>query len=133
MATTNYVNTFITVSPDTKAVAGTIPARPETIAGCLYSLLADRPYEMTSDDALFEVFRLRDNGTAADLDEARAAFFSKSHPCLRTCPLVKQFGWGIHHDENGRIALYGVESPDYRRLSKDTSLTVIAGVRSSRR
>jgi hypothetical protein len=133
MPTTNYFNTFITVSPDTKAVAGTVPTKPETIAGCLYSLLAGRPYEMTSDDVLFEVFRLRDNGPEADRDEAHAAFFSKSRACLRTCPLVKQFGWGIHHDEKGRIALYGMESADYRRLAKDASLTVIAGVRSSRR
>jgi hypothetical protein len=132
MATTNYFNTFITVSPDTKAVAGTVPTKPETIAGRLHGLLAARPYEMTSDDVLFEVFRLRNGVPEAERDEARAAFFSRSQACLRTCPLVKQFGWGIHHDEQGRIALYGVESADYRRLAQDKSLTVISGIRSSK-
>lgn len=131
--TTNYCSTFITVSPDCKAVAGTAPAKPDTVAGRLYALIAPRPYELTSDDVLFEVFRQRGGVPDAECEAARTAFFAKPQACLRTCSLVKQFGWGIHHDENGRIALYGVETDDYRRLAQDAGLKVIAGVRSSKR
>jgi hypothetical protein len=39
---------------------------------------------------------------------------SKPHPCLRASMLPKKFGWGVHYDSEGRIALYGKESPEYR-------------------
>jgi hypothetical protein len=130
--TTNYYGTFITVSPDCKAVAGTVPAKAETIAGRLHALIAGRPYELTSDDVLFEVFRQRSGVPEAERDEARAAFFAKPQACLRACPLVKQFGWGIHHDAKGRIAVYGVETAEYQRLARDAGLKIVAGIRSSK-
>jgi hypothetical protein len=129
---TNYTNAFIVISPDSEAASGIVPGKPETIAGMQYALLRDRPYELTSDDMLFEVHRLRSGIPAAESTEARAQFFSRSHACLRASPLVKQYGWGIHHDETSKIALYGVGTADYRRLSQSPDLTVVAGMRNKR-
>jgi hypothetical protein len=129
---TNYTNAFIVISPDSEAASGIVPGKPETIAGMQYSLLRDRPYELTSDELLFEVYCLRGGIPASKRTEARAQFFSQSHPCLRTSPLVKQYGWGIHHDETAKIALYGVGTADYRRLSQSPDLTVVAGMRNKR-
>ncbi len=45
-------------------------------------------------------------------------------------PLVKQLGWGIHHDRESKIAAYGVETDAYRELSARKNLKIVAGVRS---
>jgi len=126
MHSTNFADTLVTVSADCPVSTGTVPQKPETIAGLQYRLLSERPYALTSDDLLFEVHALRHPG--AD----RAEFFATPHPCLRTSPLVKQFGWGIHHDSEGRIALVSAESADYRRLLAEPSITKAAGMRSKR-
>jgi hypothetical protein len=130
---TNYFNTFIAASADCKAVNGTEPAKADTIAGRQYRLIADHPYGHTSDDVLFEVFSLRNAVPEDGKVAAREAFFARSQACLRASPLVKQFGWGIHHDANGKVALYGVETEAYRGFLKDKRLTIVHGMRSSRR
>lgn len=132
MHTTNYHETFITVSPDTTAEAGTVPVKEGSIAQLQYALVSARPYAMTSDDLLFAVHALRNGIAEADRAEARAAFFSKGQACLRASPLVKQFGWGVHHDAEGRIALVGVESEDYRALDERADVKSIPGMRSKR-
>jgi Family of unknown function (DUF6157) len=62
----------------------------------------------------------------------RAVFFSKGQACLRASPLVKQYGWGVHHDAKGRVALIAAESPEYAALSASHRLTRVPGMRSSR-
>ena len=132
MHTTNYHETLITVSPDTKAQAGTVPVKQGSIAQLQYALVSANPYVLTSDDVLFEVHARRNGIPDAERAEARAAFFSKGQACLRASPLVKQFGWGVHHDAEGRIALVGVESEDYRALSERADVKSVPGMRSKR-
>ena len=67
--------------------------------------------------------------TRADRDEARAAFFARPKACLRASPLVKQYGWGLHHDAHGRVAAYGVETAAYRKFLTRTDVGVVAGMR----
>jgi hypothetical protein len=128
--TTNYTNTFITVAPDSAAKAGQRPAKAETIAGMQYSLLQETPYKLTSDDLLFEVHARRNAIADADRAHERQAFLAKPQACLRTSPLVKQHGWGLHHDAQGRVAMYAVETEDYARLAARTDVKVVAGMRS---
>lgn len=52
-----------------------------------------------------------------------------SQACLRASPLVKQFGWGLHHDEAGRVAAYGVETEEYRKLATRADLKIVTGMR----
>jgi hypothetical protein len=56
--TTNYVNTFIEVADDcpvTGAEEPPLKGTGKTVAAAQYDLLATRPYELTSDDLLFDV------------------------------------------------------------------------------
>jgi hypothetical protein len=44
---------------------------------------------------------------------------SKGHPHLHVSPLAKRYGWGIHNNAEGKIALIAVESPEYAQLLND--------------
>lgn len=122
---TNYRDTLITASLDSPVSEGMAPGNAGTVAAVQLALLA-RPYAMTSDDLLFEAHRVRGGG------KSRAEFFAKPQACLRASPLVKQFGWGIHHDGEGRIAAVAMESAAYRRLLDDTAVAKTPGMRSKR-
>lgn len=114
--TTNYQNAFITVSPDSRAERGEQPAKPGSIAQLQHMLLQEHPYGFTSDELLFEI-HVRRNGIAEeDREREREAFLAKSKACLRASPLVKQYGWGLHHNEESKVTAYGVETEAYREL-----------------
>lgn len=132
MHTTNYVNTFILVSPDSPVEAARVPEKPGTVATLQYERLISAPYAMASDDLIFAVFAHRNGIAEAERPAARAAFFSRGQPCLRSSPLVKSFGWGVHHDEKGRIALYGLDTSEYRALAAREDLARVPGMRSKR-
>ena len=126
MHTTNYRDTLVTASPDSPVSVGTIPEKPGSVAGAQHALLAGQPYAMTSDDLLHAAHLARGG------DKDRASFFAKPQACLRASPLVKQFGWGIHHDGEGRIALVAMESADYARLVADPAVKKTPGMRRAR-
>ena len=129
---TNYTSAFILVSPDTKVTAGTVPANPSSVAGHQYELLSAAPYKWTSDEFLFEVYARRHSVTPDFRDRAWKEFSAKSHACLRASPLVKSFGWGIHHDHESKIALVGMETERYRELAGRSDLEIRLSLRSSR-
>jgi len=139
--TTNYLDTFITVAPDCAAVAGLEPPARTTpsVAERTYVMMSERPYELTSDDVLFAVWADRSGIAESERPVAREAFFSKGQPCLRASDLAKKYGWGIHSDGEGRVALFAVGSPGYRQLAQGRAVTgggtvkVITAMRSSRR
>lgn len=132
MHSTNYRNSFILASADSDATTGVTPSKPGTIADLQLSLVQQRPYELTSDDLLFEVHAIRNGIAAEERESARAEFFAKPLACLRASPLVKQFGWGIHHDDNQRIAVYAVDSSEYRKLAELSDIKSLPGMRSKR-
>lgn len=134
MGTTNYANTLIEVAEDCPATDSETPpiGAKRTIAALQYELIANHPYRYTSDDVLFEVYAIR-NAIAGDARTVeREAFFAKDQPCLRSSPLGKRYGWGIHHDQDGRVALVPVGSPDYDALLRDASLKHVKAMRSRR-
>lgn len=132
--TTNYFNTFIAVADDSPADhSAEPPAKADpTIAALHYELIASAPYTRTSDDVIFETYALRAGIAEADLPAAREAFFSKGQPCLRSSPLGKRYGWGIHSDSEGRVALLAAESDEYARLQADAAITQTRAMRSRR-
>ena len=83
---------------------------------------------MTSDDLLFQTEKQRKGLSGSNRE--RAAFFAKPQPCLRASPLAKRYGWGIHHDEQGRIALIARGSSDYERLKSAGDLKVVPAMRN---
>jgi len=126
MPTTNYTDTFILVAEDSTADHGIEP--PErggqpTIAARIYRLIAEHPYQLTSDDVIFTVWADRNGIADGDRPAARVRFFSKGQACLRASDLGKKYGWGIHHDAEGCVALYGVETEEYRRFSSGNAVT----------
>jgi hypothetical protein len=132
--TTNYFDTFIEVAEDSKAGCGTKPAAKEkkTVAEMQYELIVKNPYKYTSDDILFQVFADKNDLTQAEYQQAREQFFSKGQACLRASPLTKTCGFGIHFDKNGKIAIYGVETPEYEKYIADKNLKKVKAVRSKR-
>ncbi len=134
------MDTFIAVAEDCPAEAGTVPpetARP-SVAALSYALLDGRPYELTSADVLFTVYADRAGIPAGERPAAREAFFAKDQACLRASPLGKRYGWGLHADAEGRLALVGRETPEYAELAAGrvpgsaTPVTVVRAMRSSR-
>ena len=135
MHTTNYFNTLIEIAEDSSATTGVRPPAKgdkKTVATLQFEMLHEHPYEFTSDEVLFALFATRKQVPSDALDAQRAVFFSKGQPCLRASPLPKSYGWGIHSNAAGKIAMYGVESEEYQRLVADESIIKIKAMRSKR-
>ncbi|KAF2516464.1 DUF6157 family protein [Flavobacterium foetidum] len=132
--TTNYFDTFIEVATDTKADSGTKPPSKEkkTVAEMQYEIIAKNPYKYTSDDVLFQVFADRNDVTKNEYKAAREQFFSKGQACLRASPLTKTYGFGIHSDSEGKIALFGMETDEYEKFVKDSNVKKLKAMKSSR-
>ncbi len=130
--TTNYINTLITPSPDCKFEHGEAPTKEGSIAALQYALLHDNPYAKTSDDVLFEVHAQRKKIAPANYRQERETLFSKPQACLRASPLVKTYGWGIHHDEHGLVALVSADTKRYAQLISSQHVKVVPGMRSSK-
>lgn len=133
--TTNYETAFIAIAEDCPASTGEVPPMKgdkKSIANIQFEILKKNPYKYTSDDVLFLVFAEKNDLTESELAEARAAYFSKGQACFRASPLTKRYGWGVHHNEEGKIAIYGCESPEYEQFMNDDSIKVYKAMRSSR-
>lgn len=135
MGSTNYTSTFIQVADDcpvTSAEEPPVGGKVPTVAALQYALIAEHPYELTSDDVLFEVHATRQSVPEVDRASAREAFFAKSQACLRSSPLGKRYGWGIHHDRDSKIALVPLGSNEYRTLAADPAVKQTKAMRSKR-
>ena len=133
--TTNYENAFIEIADDCPVKMGEVPplkGENKTVANLQFEILIDHPYEYTSDDVLFQVYAIRNNIKKSELKAAREEFFSKGQPCFRASPLTKRYGWGVHNNEEGKIALYACETPEYKKLAKDKKLQVVKAMKSKR-
>lgn len=134
--TTNYLNSFIEAAEDCPASFGEIPkikGETKTIASAQFEIISKNPYKFTSDDVLFQVFADRNDLTKSEYTAERNQFFSKGQACLRASPLTKRYGWGIHNDKNGKIALYGIETPEYQKFLKDENLKLVKAMRTSKK
>lgn len=126
MHSTNYTNTLITPAPDSDLAQARLPAKEGSIADLQFRLLTAQPYQLTSDDLLFKVAKLRK--TASD----REAFFARPQACLRASPLAKSHGFALHHDSQSRLALVPVESDGFAALMADGSVAKTPAMRSKR-
>lgn len=131
--TTNYQNTFIAVADDCPSAKGEIPktkAGHKTVAGLQFDMISKHPYKYTSDEILFAVFATRNDLTEQELASARETFFAKGQACLRASALGKRYGWGIHHNAEGKIALYGCNTPEYRNYLAQTGIKIVKAMQS---
>ena len=135
MHSTNYYNTLIEVAEDCPTGQAEIPpvkGNKKSVANIQFEMLHGHPYEYTSDDVLFTVFAARKEIPEEDLAEQRAIFFSKGQPCFRASPLAKRYGWGVHSNEAGKIALFGMETEVYQKLVADDAIVKKKAMRSKR-
>lgn len=135
MTTTNYINTFIEVAEDCPAKVAEMPpqkGKGKTAATIQFEMIIDMPYQYTSDEVLFNVFAEKNKIADKSMIPEREKFFSKGQPCFRSSPLSKRYGWGVHSNAIGKIAIYAVESAEYKRLSKDNNLKHLKAMRSKR-
>ena len=125
--TTNYYNTFIEVAADCPITHSEVPPtkEPKSVAQIEYEMLTKNPYKYTSDDVLYAA-----NGERRGI--SREEFFSKGQPCFRSSPLTKRYGWGVHGDKDGKIALYAMESAEYKVFVEDSDINHVKAMRSSR-
>jgi hypothetical protein len=132
----NYYDTLVEVADDCPATVAEVPqvrGGRKTKAGIEYELLAEHPYTYTEEDIAFEVYAVLHETPKASRPPERKKFLSKGHPHLRVSALAKRYGWGIHNNAEGKIALIAVESPTYKQLLDDPHTAKIKAFRSSRR
>ncbi|MBN8675967.1 MAG: hypothetical protein J0L56_17675 [Chitinophagales bacterium] len=133
--TTNYINTFIEIAEDCMAAKAEVPpvkGDARTVANMQFDMISKHPYKFTSDDVLFQVFADRNDLTKNEYPTAREQFFSKGQPCFRASPLTKRYGWGVHSDKDGKIAIFAVESAAYKKMAKDKTLKIVKAMRSAK-
>lgn len=133
--TTNYKNTFIQIAEDCSInMAETPPIKGDkkSVANMQFEMLDKKPYKFTSDDVIFQVFADRKDLTENEYETERKKFFSKGQPCFRASPLTKRYGFGIHSDDKGKIAIFGVETEEYAKFVANKSIKKVKAMRSKR-
>ncbi|GIP37120.1 hypothetical protein J31TS4_04000 [Paenibacillus sp. J31TS4] len=140
----HITNTFVLVAPDCPVETSEIPkAKPDarpSIPRLQYELLTESPYRYTLDDLIYEVHIRHKEIPSEELERrgggVRDELLSKSHPCMRASMLAKKYGWGVHYNEEGKLALYPVESEEYAQFAQgkagEIELEVVRGMRSKR-
>ena len=135
----NYINTFIEVATDCKAEQGTPPksrADNPTVAELEYAMISQAPYAHTQEDVQFHVHAKRTGLTTRQLAASgarlREEFFSRPMACMRTSPLAKTYGWGLHFNDEGQVALVSVGTSRYRDLADDPTIAHTRAMRSKR-
>ena len=133
---TNYYDTLIEVAEDTKATTGIEPpvrAAKKSTANYEFEMVYKNPYKYTSDDVFFNVYAQRNKLPKSSYKKERELFFSKGRPCFRASPLTKTYGWGVHSDKAGKIAIYSMDSKKYAEFLNDENTVKKKAMRSSRR
>jgi hypothetical protein len=134
-------NTFVLVARDCPVSTSVVPvaktANPP-VHVIQYELLTSRPYTLTLEDLIFETY-IRREGIAkgearARAEQIRAELFRKPHACMRASALPKKYGWGVHYDSAGRLALFAMESTEYKQFAqgKMSGVKLVAALRSKR-
>ncbi|MED3787314.1 DUF6157 family protein [Peribacillus frigoritolerans] len=132
----SYKNTLITISEDSKVSSAKVPVirnEKPTIAYIEHDLISNNPYKFTQEDVQFKTYLIKNQMEAENAAELREQFFSKSKACFRASPLVKNYGWGIHYNNQGKIAIYDANSEMYNLLLKQDDITKLKGMRSKRK
>ena len=135
----NPVNQFIEIAPDSPTDKSIVPqdkGEKKSIASIEYQLLSAKPYAYTLAELKFATHVQHKQISPAELkahrQQIRDEYFAKSYACMRASPLTKKYGWGAHYDEQGKIAIYPVESKEYNRFVQDKHIKKYSAMRSKR-
>lgn len=135
------MDTFITVAEDCQAEYGIPPQSTRLLPPAhviQYELLSLQPYAFNHEELLFEVHVRHKQIPVEDRVQRRAEIwqelFSRKHPCLRASMLPKKYGWGVHYNHDGKIAIFGKESPEYDQFvsGRGEAVKLLPAMRSKR-
>ncbi len=104
---------FILVAPGCPVDKGTVPQGKRAgkpIVVHQYEVLSQHPYEYTERELSDEVHIVRRGKQEGDLQRDK-------YDLIRS-RLAKEFGWGLHYNEDRKLALVGCETAEYERLAR---------------
>ncbi|MCB0054185.1 MAG: hypothetical protein KDE24_32085 [Caldilinea sp.] len=115
---------LIMIASDSESTHAIVPPahEPKTIYRIGYEVLTEHPYQFAEAEFQHEVHIER-----RGRPDLRIEKYS-----IRRSPLVKRFGWGIHRDANGKLALVACDSEEYQRLLADPNVKKTPGFRTAR-
>jgi hypothetical protein len=133
--TTNYYDSFIRVAEDYRHHEARIPVEKngnKSVALLQFEMLISRPYHFTSDDVVFQTYAINAGIPEGQWNSERESFFSKGQPCMRCSPLTKSYGWGVHSNSEGKIAIYPIGSDEYVKMFENQEIKQIRAMKTSR-
>jgi hypothetical protein len=111
----DLVNTLITVA-ESSSKTSEIPVSKtgkKTVITTLFKVLKENPYQFKQYDVFFEVhIKKLENSKALKLETYK----------LQRSNLCALLGWGIHGNEEGKLALVAAESPEYKGLLNNSKI-----------
>ena len=107
--------------PASSGIAPTTNRKEKTVTMHYHDLFMESPYCFTYEQAKKEVHENRRGKTDLKLNSYD----------MRRSELCKIWGWGVHADRNGKLALVGCETDEYQRLLKDSSVRKIKALNPS--
>lgn len=133
----NYYDTFIQVAPDCPVKQAVVPVSKgenKTVAVHEYECLSAKPYFYTQEELFFTVHVRRLGISAKQLKSQRdklwAEFFATPHACMRASALTKKYGWGVHYDHAGKMALIAMQDKKYQQFARDRKLKQLLAMKS---
>ena len=120
----NDSEVLFTIAEKCPAKNGIVPItnrKEKTVTMHYHDLLMESPYCFTYQQARKEVHENRRGKTDLKLNSYD----------MRRSELCKIWGWGVHADRNGKLALVGCETDEYQRLLKDSSVRKIKALNPS--
>ena len=111
----DLVNTLITIAASSSKTS-VIPAsksKKETVKEVVYRVLKENPYQLKQNDLFYEVH-------INQLKKTKALKLETYK--LQRSELCALLGWGIHGDQEGKLALVPVESSEYKELLNNTNI-----------
>jgi hypothetical protein len=86
--------------------------KSKTISRIKFEVLSENPYKFTEYEFFFHVHYVIRKKTNLKIQSY----------ILQRVALARKWGWGIHRDGNGKLALVGCETDKYRQLADDPSV-----------
>ncbi|WP_440890175.1 DUF6157 family protein [Vibrio sp. WZ-1] len=99
---------LILMSQDTIATQSEMPPESDAITRIVYEVLTEHPYRFTEPELHREVHYER-----RGMRHLKIGSYS-----IKRSNLLKKYGWGIHKDSDGRLALVASDTDKYVRLSQ---------------
>jgi len=99
-------NVLVKVAEDRPVQKGTVPGRSDVISHIGYDELSKNPYVYTQLEFYHQVHHIRRNKPDLKIESYN----------IKRNSLCKKYGWGIHINELGKLAIFGCETEDYKKL-----------------